>query len=315
MGMKVLVTRRLPGGWIERLAQEVEVEVWPEEYPPPKQWVLEKIRDKDGILVTLTEKVDREVIDAGTKLRVISTYSVGFDHIDVTYARSKGIVVTNTPDVLTDATADLIFGLLISVARRIVEGDNLIRAGLWNKPWHPEFMLGKEVHHSTLGILGMGRIGRAVLKRAKGFDMRAIYHSRSRHAVEATFVDLETLLKDSDFLVVTVDLNKETYHILDYWRLSLMKRTAFLINASRGSVIDEEGLVRILREGKIAGAALDVFEREPLGSDSPLTKFPNVVLTPHLGSATRETREKMAEVAVKNLLLALKGERPLYEVR
>jgi Lactate dehydrogenase and related dehydrogenases len=313
--MKVLVTRRLPGGWIERLAEEVDVEMWQGEIPPPKSWILERIHDKDGILVTLTEKVDKEVIDAGKKLRVISTYSVGFDHIDVAYAKSKGIIVTNTPEVLTDATADLIFGLLISVARRIVEGDKLIRSGLWDKPWHPEFMLGKEVHHSTLGILGMGRIGRAILKRAKGFDMKVIYYSRSKHDVDATFVDLDTLLKESDFLVVTVDLNRETYHMLNYERLRLMKRTAFLINASRGPVVNEVDLIRILEEGKIAGAALDVFEREPLERDNPLTKFANVVLTPHLGSATRETRERMAEVAVKNLLSALKGERPIYEVK
>lgn len=312
---RVLVTRKLPGPWIDHLKKEAEVEIWEERDPPPRSWILSRVKDKDGLLVTLTEKVDREVIDAGKNLKVISTYSVGFDHIDVKYAISKGIRVTNTPDVLTDATADLIFGLLLAVARRIVEGDRLIRSGQWNLPWYPEFMLGKEVSHSTLGILGMGRIGRAVLSRAKGFNMRVIYHSRRPHDVDAEFVDLDTLLAESDFLVVTVDLNPETYHMLDYSRLTKMKSTAYLINASRGPVVKEDDLVKVLSESKIAGAALDVFEREPIGSDNPLIKFPNVVLTPHLGSATRETRERMAEVAVKNLINCLKGESPLYEVR
>ncbi|MGC9106068.1 MAG: 2-hydroxyacid dehydrogenase [Thermoprotei archaeon] len=312
---RVLVTRRLPGGWLNLLYDEAEVELWEQDYPPPRDWFLEKVRDKDGILVTLTERVDRELIDSATRLRVISTYSVGYDHVDVKYAKSRGIIVTHTPEVLTDATADLIFGLLIAVARRIVEGDRLIREGDWNKPWHPEFMLGKEVHHSTLGIIGMGRIGKAVAKRAKGFDMRVIYYSRRKHEeVDAEYVDLDTLLRESDFVVVTVDLNPETYHMIDYEKLRKMKRTAFLINASRGAVIKEEDLVRALKEGLIAGAALDVFEREPIGKDHPLTQLPNVVLTPHIGSATRETREKMAEVAVKNLILALKGQKPLYEV-
>ncbi|WP_409366387.1 2-hydroxyacid dehydrogenase [Metallosphaera sp. D4-4] len=312
---RVLVTRRIPGPWLDLLKRETEVDIWEGRDPPPRSWILSRVKDKDGLLVTLTERVDREVIDAGVNLKVISTYSVGFDHIDVKYALSKGIRVTNTPDVLTDATADLIFGLLIAVARRIVEGDRLIREGQWNLPWYPEFMLGKEVSHSTLGILGMGRIGRAVLRRAKGFDMNVIYYSRKPHDVDAKFVDLDTLLTESDFLVVTVDLNQETYHMLDYSKLMKMKRTAFLVNASRGPVVKEEDLVRVLSEGRIAGAALDVFEREPISSDNPLVKFPNVVLTPHLGSATRETREKMAEIAVKNLLNCLKGESPLYEVK
>ncbi|QKR00058.1 D-glycerate dehydrogenase [Metallosphaera tengchongensis] len=311
---KVLITRKLPGKWVHELSQEAEVELWEEDYPPPKSWIISRVADKEGILVTLTERVDREIIDSAKRLKVISTYSVGVDHIDVAYAKERNIKVTYTPEVLTDATADLIFGLLIAVARRIVEGDKVIRAGQWSLPWFPTYMLGKEVNHSTLGILGMGRIGQAVLKRAKGFDMRVIYHSRKRHEVEAEFVDLDTLLRESDFLVVTVDLNKETYHLLDYEKLSKLKRTAFLINASRGAVINQQDLVKILKENKIAGAALDVFEKEPIDKDDPLIQFPNVVLTPHLGSATVETRERMAEIAVKNLILSLKGERPLYEV-
>ncbi|MEL9970067.1 MAG: D-glycerate dehydrogenase [Metallosphaera sp.] len=312
---KVLVTRKLPGPWIDSLKEIAEVEVWDGSESPPRTWIMSRIKDKDGVLVTLSERIDKEIIDVSSKLKVISTYSVGFDHIDVHYAKSKGIKVTYTPEVLTDATADLIFGLIITVARRIVEGDNLIRSGKWNVPWNPEFMLGKEVSHSVLGIIGMGRIGRAVLKRAKGFDMNAIYYSRRPHDVEAKFVDLDTLLANSDFVVITVDLNSETYHFIDYAKISKMKRTAFIINASRGAVIKQDDLVRALSEGKIAGAALDVFEQEPLPQTNPLTKFPNVVLTPHLGSATRETREKMAMIAVTNLVKCLKGESPLYEVK
>jgi len=312
---KVVVTRRLPGGWVEELRKVAQVELWEGENPAPRDWILERVVDADGILVTLVDRVDRELIDRAKRLKVISTYSVGYDHIDVAYAKSKGITVTYTPEVLTEATADLIFGLLLAVARRIVEGDRLIREGNWNKPWSPEFMLGKEVHGSTLGIVGMGRIGRSVARRAKGFDMRVIYYSRRKHEeVDYEYVDLDTLLRESDFVVLTVDLNPETYHLIDYEKFRKMKRTAFLINASRGAVVKEDDLVRALKEGLIAGAALDVFEREPIGKDHPLAQLPNVVLTPHIGSATRETRERMAEVAVRNLILALEGRKPLYEV-
>lgn len=311
----VLVTKKLPGNWLDYLANFCEITLWEDIYPPPKEWILKNIKNKDGILVTLTEKIDKEIIDAANKLRVISTYSVGYDHIDVKYAKSKGIIVTYTPEVLTDATADLIFGLLLAVARRIVEGDRLIREGKWNTPWYPTFMLGTDVHGKTLGIIGMGRIGKAVLKRAKGFDMKVIYTSRRKHEeVDAEYVDLDYLLQNSDFVVITVDLNETTYHLINEERLKKMKRTAYLINASRGQVVDEKALIKALENKWIAGAALDVFETEPLG-DSPLFKFQNVVLTPHLGSATVETREKMAEIAVKNLLLALRGEKPIYEVQ
>ncbi|MCI2414211.1 MAG: D-glycerate dehydrogenase [Candidatus Aramenus sp.] len=312
--MKVLVTRQLPGKWLDHLSSYVSVEIWDKEYPPPREWIIEHVRDKDGILVTLTEGVDREVIDLAPRLRVISTYSVGYDHIDVQYAKKRGITVTYTPEVLTDATADLIFGLIIAVARRIVEGDRLIRESKWNTPWYPTFMLGTEVHGKVLGILGMGRIGMAVAKRAKGFDMKVIYNSRRPHDVEWEFVDVDTLFRESDYLVIAVDLNPSTYHLVNEEKLRLMKRSSFLINASRGAVVDEKALVKALKEGWIRGAALDVFEREPIGADNELVKLDNVVLTPHLGSATWETREKMAEVAVKNLLFALRGERPIYEV-
>jgi len=313
--MKVLVTKILPGNWISYLSKYVEDTLWKENYPPSKDWIIENIRDKDGIITTLTEKIDREIIDSAPKLKVISTYSVGFDHIDIEYAKKRGIIVTYTPEVLTEATADLIFGLLIAVSRRIVEGDKLIREGKWEIPWYPTFMLGSEVYGKTLGLLGMGRIAMAVMKRAKGFDMNIIYNSRSPHDVDARFVNLNTLFMESDFLVIAVDLNPTTYHIVNEEKLKLMKKSSFLINASRGSVIDENALIKALKEGWIKGAALDVFEHEPLPKDSPLISMNNVILTPHLGSATIETRDKMAEIAVKNLILALRGEKPIYEVR
>ncbi|AWR94257.1 2-hydroxyacid dehydrogenase [Acidianus brierleyi] len=313
--MKVLVTKKLPGNWISYLSENVEVALWEENYPPPKEWIIDNIRDKDGILITLTERIDKEIIDSAPKLKVISTYSVGFDHIDVEYAKKRGIIITYTPEVLTEATADLIFGLLIAVSRRIVEGDKLIREGKWEISWYPTFMLGSEVYGKTLGLLGMGRIARAVMRRAKGFDMNIIYNSRAPHDVDAKFVDLNTLFSESDFLVIAVDLNTTTYHIVNEEKLKLMKKSSFLINASRGPVIDENALIKALKEGWIRGAALDVFEHEPLPKDSPLISMNNVVLTPHLGSATIETRDKMAEIAVKNLILALRGEKPIYEVR
>ncbi|WP_236751156.1 D-glycerate dehydrogenase [Acidianus sp. HS-5] len=312
----VLVTKKLPGNWIDYLKKECNVMLWEDIYPPSKEWILQNIEDKDGALITLTEKIDKEIIDHAKKLKVISTYSVGYDHIDVKYARSKGIIVTYTPEVLTDATADLIFGLLISVARRVCEGDSLIRKGEWKTPWYPTFMLGTEVYGKTLGIIGMGRIGKALVKRAKGFDMKVIYNSRRKHEdIDAEYVDLDYLLENSDYVVIAVDLNESTYHMMNEDKLRRMKKSAFLINASRGQVIDEKALIKALQEGWIRGVGLDVFEREPLPKDSPLLKLNNVVLTPHLGSATIETRDKMAEIAVKNLLLALKGDKPIYEVR
>lgn len=313
---RVLVTRDLPGGWIRSISQEgFSVDLWEGRAKIPREELLKRCRDKDGLLITLNERVDREVLDSCSEVKVISTYSVGYDHIDVGYAREKGVVVTHTPEVLTDSTADLVFALMLAVSRRVVEGDRIVREGKWETEWRPEFMLGNDVHHRTLGIIGMGRIGRAVAKRAQGFDMRVIFTSRSRHEIHnAEQVDMDTLLREADFVVVTVDLNRDTYHMMDYEKFQRMKRTAYFINASRGKVVDQPALYMALKEGLIAGAGLDVFETEPLPRDDPLVSLPNVVLTPHIGSATRETRERMAEVAVRNLILALKGERPLYPV-
>jgi len=314
--MKAVITFRFFNQYVNKLKEKgIEVIEWDKINPPPKEWIMENIKEADGLLCTLTNKIDKDIIEAGKRLKVISTYSVGFDHIDVKYAKSKGVKVGYTPEVLTETTADLIFALMLAVARRIVEGDRLIREGKWNIPWQPDFLLGYDVYGKTLGIIGMGRIGKAVLRRARGFNMRVIYNSRTKKEdVDAEFVTLDYLLSDSDFVVITVDLNESTYHLIDEEKLKKMKRTAFLINASRGKVVDEKALIKALKEGWIAGAALDVFEEEPLPKGSPLLNFNNVVLTPHIGSATFETRYKMAEIAIENLIRGLEGRPLLYEV-
>jgi len=312
---KVLVSFRFFDEWIKFLKDNgLDVKAWDSPVPPSKTWIKENIRDADGLLCSLVNRVDREVIDAAGKLKVISTFSVGYDNIDVNYAKSKKIRIGYTPEVLTDATADLIFGLMLAAARRIVEGDKLIRSGKWNQPWTPDFMLGTEVSGKVLGIVGMGRIGKALIKRAKGFGMKVIYNSRTKKDVDIEFVDLDYLLKESDFVVLAVDLNPTTYHMVNRDFLEKMKRSAFLINASRGKVIDERSLTEALKSGTIRGAALDVFEEEPTSPDNPLIELENVVLTPHIGSATHETRQKMAEVSVKNLLAGIKGEQMIYEL-
>lgn len=314
--MKVLITFRFFDEWVKKIVESgIEVIRWKEEKAPPKKWILDNVINVDGILCTLNTKIDKEVISAAKNLKVISTYSVGFDHIDVKEAKSRGIRVGYTPEVLTETTADLIFGLILAVARRIVEGDKLIREGKWMIPWQSDFLLGYDVYGKTLGIIGMGRIGKAVYRRAKGFNMRVVYTSRTKKDdIDAEFVSFEELLKQSDFVVITVDLNESTYHMINESTLRLMKKTAFLINASRGKVIDEKALVKALEEKWIAGAALDVFEEEPINKDHPLLRFSNVVLTPHIGSATFETRHKMAEIAVENLLRGLRGEKLVYEL-
>ncbi len=312
---RILVTRELPGNYVNEIKNKIDANIlFYDNKINVHQWLIDNIEDADGILITLNEKIDKEIIDKARKLKVISTYSVGYDHIDVDYAKSKNITVTNTPEVLTDATADLIFGIMITVSRRIIEGNEIIKNNQWESQWNPYYMLGSEIHGKTIGIIGMGRIGNAIAKRAKGFDMKIIYYSKHRHDVNIDYVDLNYLLKNSDFVVIALDLNNETYHFMDYGKIKLMKNNSYLINGTRGKIINENDLIRALNEKIIEGAALDVFENEPLSHDNPLIKMKNVVLTPHLGSATLETRSKMAEVAVKNLLNVLNGNEPLYKL-
>ena len=310
----VLITRPIlePGFSILKKNSDV---VLPER-PPAKEELVCLVRDVDALVCHLTDKIDRDVIRAANKLKVISTVSVGVDHIDVEEATKRGIPVAYTPEVLTEATADLTWALILATCRRVVEGDRLVREGKW-KGWSIDFMLGHEVFGSTLGIIGMGRIGQAVARRAKGFGMKVIYYSRRRKPevekeLGVEYRELDDLLREADVVSVNVALTPETYHLIDERKLKLMKRNAVLINTARGSVIDEKALIKALKEGWIAGAGLDVFEKEPLPPDSPLVKMENVVLTPHIGSASYRTRAKMSEIAALNVVKALRGEKPIY---
>jgi glyoxylate reductase len=316
MKPKVYVTRELPGRSLETMRKYFDVEVWPEYGPPPKQHIIEKARGVDALATLLTDKIDAEVFDAAPKLKIVSQMAVGYDNIDVNEATKRGIYVTNTPGVLTETTADLAWALLMAIARRIVEADKYVRTGQWKVSWHPSMLLGKDVYGATIGIVGAGRIGAAVARRAKGFNMKILYYDvvpmppEVEKEVGARRVDLETLLKESDFVSIHVPLTKETYHMINEERLRLMKKTAYIINNARGSIIDEKALYKALKEGWIAGAALDVFEQEPTPVDNPLLKLENVVVAPHIGSASFETRSRMAEMVAENLVAFFQGKVP-----
>ncbi len=317
---KLFATRELPGNVFKRLSEYYEVEVWPEYTAPPYEVLLEKAKQSDALITLLTDKVDCNLLEsAQPRLRIVSQYAVGYDNIDTECATRLGVYVTNTPGVLTDATADLTWALIMAVTRRIVEADKFVRSGEWYRSgtgWHPMMLLGFEITGKTLGIIGMGRIGRAVAQRAKGFRMRIIYYDKNRLPEEiekelgAEYVDLDTLLREADVISIHTPLTPETYHMIGEEQLKKMKKTAYLVNTSRGKVIDTEALVKALREKWIAGAALDVFEEEPISPDHPLTKLDNVVLTPHIGSATWETRTRMADIVAENLIAFAKGEVP-----
>jgi glyoxylate reductase len=315
---RVFVSRNIPEAGLSLLSDKVFLEVWKGEIPPGKKILIEQAEKCEGFVVIPGDPVDREVLAAGRSLKIVSCYAVGFDSIDVEAATELGIMVTNTPDVLTEATADLAFGLLLSAARRIVEGDRLVRSGKWNQ-WGPRFMLGKDVSGSILGIVGMGRIGQAVARRAKAFGMGIVYHARHRNEVVereigARYLEFEALLALSDFVSVHCPLGPTTEGLIGERQLRAMKPSSILINTSRGRVVVEADLVRALQEGWIAGAGLDVFEKEPLPAEHPFFLLENVVVCPHLGSATIRTRDQMAVLAAENLLAALRGERPLHLV-
>mgnify|MGYP000235856869 CR=1 FL=1 len=313
--MKVLVTSKLTDAALERLrALCEEVDMHDRFEPMERTELLRRIHEADGILCSIADRIDREVFERAPRLRVAANYGVGFDHIDVAEASARGIVVTNTPGVLTDATADLAFALILAVARRVVEGDRMTREGRF-RFWSPMHFLGTQVSGKVLGIVGLGRIGQAVAKRARGFDMRVLYFSRSRlnphseAALGVAFAPLDELLAQSDFISLHVPLTPDTRHLIGARELSLMKPSAFLINTARGPVVDEGALVAALQAGRLRGAGLDVYENEPHLSPG-LADLTNVVLLPHVGSATIETRTRMAEMAVGNLLAGLQGQRP-----
>lgn len=313
---RIFVTRALPESAITLLKSRFDVEVWTEETPPPKSLLIEKVKVVDGLCCLLTDKIDREIIDAARgQLKGISQVAVGYDNIDVRAATEKGIYVTNTPGVLTETTADFAFALLMATARRVAEASRYVRSGRWKIPWGLMMLLGQDVWGKTIGIIGMGRIGSAVARRAKGMDMRILYYDiHRREEVEkslgAEYVDLETLLRESDFVTIHVPLLSSTYHLINEERLRMMKRTACLINTSRGPVVDEKALYKALKEGWIWAAGLDVWEREPTDPDNPLLTLENVTAAPHIASASHETRNKMAIMAVENLTAILGGREP-----
>ncbi len=304
---KVYVTREIPERGLKIIKERFDVEVWPGYAPPSKEVMMKKIRDVDALASLLSDEIDAEVFDAASKLKIVAQLAVGFDNIDVKEATRRGIYVTNTPEVLTETTADFAWALLLSVARRVVEADKYVRTGRWRVGWHPGMLTGRDVYCATIGIVGAGRIGSAVARRARGFNMEILYcdivpRVELEQELGAKRVDLDVLLRKSDFVTLHVPLINQTYHMMNEEKLRLMKKTAYLINNSRGAVIDEKALYCALKEGWIAGAGLDVFELEPTVTDNPLLKLDNIVVAPHISSSSYETRSRMAKIVADNLV-------------
>jgi len=317
---KVLVTRIIPEAGLKMVTDACDAEVWPEELPPSRSVLLEKVRGVVGILPLITDKIDGEVMDsAGDQLTIISNYAVGFDNIDVQEATHRGIFVGNTPGILTETTADLAFTLLLAVSRRIGEGIDYIRDNKW-KTFKPMELLGRDVHNATLGIIGMGRIGIEVARRAKGFNMDIIYYDyRGRTEIGETVgakmcSTIDALFEQADFISLHVPLTTETNHLIGISALSKMKDTSILINTSRGPVVDSDALYEALKSRKIAYAALDVTDPEPIPSNHKLMALSNCLIVPHVGTATIETRSRMAVMAAENLLTGIRGEAPKHLV-
>ncbi len=306
---RVFVTRRLPGDAVERLSLHARVDLWADELPPPHEELARRAAAADAIVCLLTDRIDAALFEAAPRLRVVSNVAVGYDNIDVAAASARGIPIGNTPGVLTETTADLAFALILAAARRVTEAERFLREGRW-RTWDPSLLLGYDVHGATLGIVGYGKIGQAVARRAAGFGMRILYASRSAvPGAPGERVSLDDLLRLSDFVSLHLPLTPETHRIIGERELRLMKRTAVLVNTARGGIVDQAALVRALEEGWIAGAALDVMEEEPLPPGDPLLRAPNAVLLPHIGSASHATRERMAAMAIDNCLAGLRGER------
>ncbi|MFC7441362.1 2-hydroxyacid dehydrogenase [Laceyella putida] len=316
MRPRVVVTRDIGKEPLARLAELADVVLLPAGWTTSA--LIKELQTSEALLCNVTDTIDRELLRACPGLRIISNYGVGYNHIDVAYANERQIIVTNTPGVLTEATADLTWALLLDVSRRVSEGDRFVRQGRW-AGWEPLFMLGREVSGKSLGIIGMGRIGKAVAERAKGFRMRVVYCSRTRLPLEqeaslgVTFANLEQCLSEVDYVTIHCPYTPETHHLIGAAELSKMKSTAYLVNTARGPIVDEQALIVALKEGRIAGAALDVYEDEPHVPEA-LRQMEQVVLAPHLGSATFETRLAMADLAVRNLTAYFQGETPPHVV-
>ena len=311
---RVFVTRRMLPEALELIAAEADLEVWPQEHPPSPQQLREKVAVVQGVLTNIMDRVDTGLLDAAPQLKVVSHLGVGVDNIDVAQATRRGILVGNTPGVLAGATADLAFAILMSAARRVGESERWLRAGNWDLAFHPMFWLGVDVHQATLGIIGLGQIGLEMAKRGRGFDMRVLYSSptrkpelEERYGLE--YADREKLLSSADFVSLHVPLTPETRHCIAERELRMMKSTAILINVSRGPVVDSRALYSALKEGWIRAAALDVTDPEPLPLDDPLLALDNLVVTPHIGSASEESRREMGLLAARNLLAGIKGQR------
>jgi glyoxylate reductase len=311
---KVFVTRRLPDAGLQLIQAACDAEVWPDQLPPPYEVIQRKLADCEGLVSLLTDRIDPALLDAAPRLKVISNFAVGFNNIDVPAATARGIAVGNTPGVLTDATADMAFALLITAARRIVEGHQYTLAGQW-RTWEPLGHLGQDLAGRTVGILGMGRIGFAMAQRCRGgWNMRVLYHDMYRNEkaekeLGARQVDLDTLLRESDFVSVHTDLNEQTRGLFNAATFQKMKRSAVFINTARGPIVDQQALHDALQSGTIFAAGLDVTDPEPPSPTDPLLRLPNCVIAPHIASATVGTRDAMADICARNLIAGLKGEK------
>ena len=311
---RVFVTRQFFPEALEVLTGAADTEVWPDDEPPTPEQLLEKAGEADGILTNIMDRIDADVFQAAHRLKVVRQLGVGVDNIDVAEATRRGVLVGNTPGVLAKATADIAFGLLMSAARRISEGDRWLRAGNWKMQYHPMVWLGAEIHGATLGIVGMGQIGVEMAKRARGFDMRVIYYSRTRKLELESELGMEyfepsDLLSTADFVTLHIPLTQETRHFIGERELRLMKPTAILINAARGAVVDSRALYTALKEGWISGAALDVTDPEPILPDDPLLTLDNLVITPHIGSASIDSRRRTCLLAARNVVAGIQGRR------
>ncbi|RKY16573.1 MAG: D-glycerate dehydrogenase [Planctomycetota bacterium] len=311
---RVFVTRVIPSAGLDRVREAADAEVWLDDLPPPREVLLQKVHGVDGLLSLLTDRVDDELLDsAGPSLRVVSNFAVGYDNIDVPACARRGVAVGNTPGVLTETTADLAFALLMATARRLPEGHDFVRDDRW-QTWGPMLLLGKDVHGATLGLVGFGRIGREMARRAVGFGMRTLYFDKVRAdavtetELAATYAPLETVLAESDFVSLHTVLSDETRHLIDAAALAQMRPGAILINTSRGAVVDQVALADALRSNRLFAAGLDVTDPEPLRADHPLVGLPNCLILPHIASASERTRDRMAEKAADNLIAGIRGE-------
>jgi len=317
---RVFLTRTLHNFALKELKKKYQIEIHTGKIPIPKNILKNKIKTIDGLICFPYDKIDNKMIDLSTNLKVISTFSVGFDHIDINHAKKKKIRVGYTPKVLTDATADLAFALMIDLVRRVSEGDRIIRNGKWRQIYGAQDYVGMDLQGKTLGILGMGRIGSTLAKRAKAFDMKIIYHNRSHvsksreKSLGVKYVSLDKLITQSDVISIHVPHTLKTDQMFNSKIFKKMKNSSFLINTARGKIVNEKDLGRALKKKIIAGAGLDVFESEPIGNNHPFTKIPNIVLAPHIGSSSKETREEMARITVKNLNFGINGKKPIYSV-